>query len=200
MKDTTPDQTMVVSTALSWIQTASATGTDETAAVTQSLTWPGPPSAWLLNTPVNRAPTIPPTPCTPNTSSELSAPSIFLRPLTPQRQAKPATKPITMAPIRPTLPQAGVIATRPATAPDAAPNIEALPRIIASPTHQASTAAAVAEKVFMKASTAVPLASSAEPALKPNQPTHSSAAPTIVSVRLCGAMESLSLIHISEPT
>src|SRR5674476_780031 len=106
MKDTTPDQTMVVSTALSWIQTASATGTDETAAVTQSLTWPGPPSAWLLNTPVSRAPTIPPTPCTPNTSSESSAPSIFLRPLTPQRQAKPATKPITMAPIRPTLPQA----------------------------------------------------------------------------------------------
>src|ERR1035437_8507871 len=139
MKDTTPDQTMVVRTALAWIQTASATGTDDTAAVTQSPTWPGPPSAWLLNTPVSRAPTMPPTPCTPNTSSESSAPSIFLRLLTPQRQAKPATKPITMAPIRPTLPQAGVIATRPATAPEAAPSIEALPRIRASPTHQAST-------------------------------------------------------------
>ena len=52
--------------------------------------------------------------------------------------------------------------------------------------HHASTAAAVAEKVLMKASTAVLPASSAEPALKPNQPTHSSAAPTIVSVSECG--------------
>ena len=38
----------------------------------------------------------------------------------------------------------------------------------------------------MKASTALLPASSAEPALKPNQPTHSSAAPTIVSVSECG--------------
>ena len=100
-------------------------------------------------------------------------------------------KPMMIAPIRPTLPQAGVIATRPATAPDAAPSMEALPRIIASPRHQASTAAAVAERVFMKASTALLPASSAEPALKPNQPTHNSEAPTIVSVRLCGAIDSL---------
>src|SRR6195952_5149228 len=101
-------------------------------------------------------------------------------PCTPHRQAKPATKPITSAPIRPTLPQAGVIATRPATAPEAAPSIEALPFISDSPMHQASTAAAVAEKVLMKARMAGPLASSADPALKPNQPTHSSEAPTIV--------------------
>ena len=83
------------------------------------------------------------------------------------------------------------MATRPATAPEAAPSIEALPRISVSPTHQASTAAAVALKVFMKASTALLPASSAEPALKPNQPTHSSAAPTMVSGRLCGAIASL---------
>ena len=38
----------------------------------------------------------------------------------------------------------------------------------------------------MKASAAMPLASSAEPALKPNQPTHSSEAPTIVRVSECG--------------
>jgi len=43
----------------------------------------------------------------------------------------------------------------------------------------------------MKASTALLLDSSAEPALKPNQPTHSSEAPTMVSGRLCGAMASL---------
>ena len=53
------------------------------------------------------------------------------------------------------------------------------------------TAAAVAEKVFMKASAALLPASSALPALKPNQPTHSSEAPTMVSGRLCGAMASL---------
>src|SRR4051812_19495240 len=189
-KETTPDHTIVTMTALNWIQTWSITGTEDTAAVTQLPTRPGPPSAWLLNTPVSRAPTMPPTPCTPNTSSESSAPSMRLRPLTPQRQAKPAMKPMTMAPIRPTLPQAGVIATRPATAPDAAPSIDALPLNTASPIDQASTAAAVAEKVLMKASTAELPASRAEPALKPNQPTQSSAAPTMVSVSECGVKAS----------
>ncbi|MCY1539735.1 hypothetical protein D9M68_753350 [compost metagenome] len=89
-----------------------------------------------------------------------------------------------MPPMGPTEPQAGVMATRPATAPDAAPSIEALPLESASPTHQASTAAAVASRVLMKARPAPPLASRLEPALKPNQPTHSSEAPTMVSVRL----------------
>jgi len=74
----------------------------------------------------------------------------------------------------PTLPAAGVMATRPATAPEAAPSIEALPLSSDSPALQASTAQAVAEKVFMKARAALLPASSALPALKPNQPTHSS--------------------------
>jgi hypothetical protein len=43
----------------------------------------------------------------------------------------------------------------------------------------------------MNASAAVPFASRAEPALKPNQPVQSSAAPIIVSVRLCGGIASL---------
>jgi len=43
----------------------------------------------------------------------------------------------------------------------------------------------------MKASEAEPLASSAEPALKPNQPNHSMAAPIMVMVRLCGDIASL---------
>ena len=89
------------------------------------------------------------------------------------------------------MPQAGVIATRPATAPEAAPTIDALPLKMVSPMLQASAAAAVAEKVLMKASTAVLPASSAEPALKPNQPTHSSEAPTMVSVTECGVNASL---------
>src|SRR5450755_2805141 len=181
---------MVTQTPLNWIQTWSRMPTDPTVAVTQSVTCPGPPSNCVLNTPVSSAPTMPPTPCTPNTSSESSAPSIFFSPLTPQKQAKPAARPTTSAPSRPTLPQAGVIATSPATAPDAAPTIDALPLKSASARDQASTAHAVAEKVLMKASTAVPLASSAEPALKPNQPTHSSAAPTMVSVTECGVKAS----------
>ena len=51
-------------------------------------------------------------------------------------------------------------------------------------------AAAVAIIVFMKATEAMLVASRLEPALKPNQPTHSSEAPIIVSVRLCGAIDS----------
>ena len=98
---------------------------------------------------------------------------------------------MTIAPIGPTKPQAGVMATRPATAPEAAPSIEALPLDSASPEIQASVAAAVANRVLVKARAAVPLASRLEPALKPNQPTHSSAAPTMVRVRLCGANDSL---------
>jgi len=59
-----------------------------------------------------------------------------------------------------------------------------------SPKVQASTAHAVARKVFMNASAAEPFASSAEPALKPNQPIQSSAAPIMVIVTLCGDIAS----------
>jgi hypothetical protein len=99
--------------------------------------------------------------------------------------------PITNAPGMPTLPAAGVIATSPATAPDAAPSIEGLPFSSHSPSVHAMTAHAVARNVFTKARTAELPASSAEPALKPNQPTHSSEAPIIVIGRLCGAIASL---------
>jgi hypothetical protein len=50
-------------------------------------------------------------------------------------------------------------------------------------------------KVFMKASTALLPASRAEPALKPNQPTHSSEAPTMVSVSECGVNCFLAVAH-----
>ena len=96
-----------------------------------------------------------------------------------------------IAPPGPTKPQAGVMATRPATAPEAAPNIEALPLLSASPAIHDKVAAAVATKVLTKASAVRPLASKLEPALKPNQPTHNKAAPTMVNVRLWGAMASL---------
>ena len=104
---------------------------------------------------------------------------------------KPATMPSTMAPIGPAKPDAGVTATRPATAPEAPPSRLGLPLATFSASIQASAAAAVATKVLIMASAAVPLASSAEPALKPNQPTHSSAAPTSVMVSECGGIASL---------
>src|SRR5215475_1194761 len=43
----------------------------------------------------------------------------------------------------------------------------------------------------MNASAAEPLASNADPALKPNQPNHSIDAPIMVIVRLCGGIGSL---------
>ena len=49
---------------------------------------------------------------------------------------------------------------------------------------------AVAVKVLMRARPAEPLASSAEPALKPNQPTHSRPVPISVIVSECGAISS----------
>src|SRR4029078_4160846 len=80
--------------------------------------------------------------------------------------------------------------TRPATAPDAAPSIDGLPLMIHSPNVHARTAQAVARKVLMNASAAELPASSAEPALKPNHPTHSSDAPIIVIGTLCGVIAS----------
>src|ERR1043165_2891877 len=95
---------------------------------------------------------------------------------------------MTSAPIGPTQPQAGVIATRPAIAPDAAPSIVGVPRKIHSPKVHAQTAAAVARHVFKNTCDANAFASRFEPTLKPNQPTHSSAAPTITSGKLCGGI------------
>src|SRR5579863_2345458 len=141
--------------------------------------------------PVMSAPKTPPTACTPNTSRESSALISFFRPVTPHRHTTPTPMPIANAPGIPTLPAAGVIATSPATAPEAAPSMEGLPLMSHSAPIHESTAHAVARYVFMKASAAEPLASSADPALKPNQPNHRSDAPTMVSVRLCGGIGSL---------
>src|SRR2546426_12655684 len=87
-----------------------------------------------------------------------------------------------------TNPDAGVMATRPATAPEAAPSTVGLPRLIHSVNIQPSAAEAAPVLVAVKALTASPLASSALPALKPNQPTHSSAAPITVIGRLWGCI------------
>src|SRR6266852_1758949 len=96
--------------------------------------------------------------------------------------------PMMSADTGPTNPEAGVMATSPATAPEAAPSTVGLPRVIHSVNIQPSAAAAAAVLVARNALAASPLASSALPALNPNQPNHSSAAPMTVMGRLCGCM------------
>src|SRR5687768_2000158 len=97
-------------------------------------------------------------------------------------------RPRAIAPTGPTAPQDGVMATRPAIAPEAPPSIVGLPRKSHSPNVQAHTPAAVATKVFRNTKPAKLLASSPEPTLNPNQPTHSNAAPVSTNGRLCGGI------------
>src|SRR5688572_2129633 len=95
-----------------------------------------------------------------------------------------------MAPAGETLPHAGVIATRPATAAVAPPSAVGLPRWSISITAHATTAVEAAVLVFRNASVASGLALSALPALKPNQPVQSRPAPIRQSGRLCGGIGS----------
>src|ERR1019366_1611254 len=111
-----------------------------------------------------------------------------LRLVAAQKQPTPAATPITISPPRSTKPDPGGIATRPATAPDAAPTTEGFPLAIHSANIQPRAAAAVAICVPVMAMPARPFAATAEPALNPNQPTHSSEAPITAYARLCGAM------------
>src|SRR5262245_3681590 len=85
-----------------------------------------------------------------------------------------------------TKPAAGVIATRPATAPVTAPRAVGFPWRHASRPIQASAAAAAAVFVDANAIAASPFAASALPALKPNQPNHSRPAPMKVKSTLFG--------------
>src|ERR1019366_234336 len=105
-----------------------------------------------------------------------------------QKQPPTAATPIPIGPPGSTKPDAGVIATRPATAPDAAPSTEGFPLAIHSANIQPRAAAAVAICVTVMAMPARPFAATAEPALNPNQPTHSSDSPITAYARLCGAM------------
>src|SRR5215470_8335143 len=102
----------------------------------------------------------------------------------------PAPRPMMMAGIGATKPEAGVIATRPATAPLAAPRTVGLPTHTHSATTHESVAAAAPRLVATKADTARPFAASALPALKPNHPTHSKPAPVTVIVKLLGSIGS----------
>src|SRR5580704_1790510 len=105
----------------------------------------------------------------------------------------PTATPITMAPTGPTKPEAGVMATRPATTPEQMPMTVGLPRCDHSKNIQVSAATAVAIWVTVMAMPARIPALTAEPALKPNQPTHNSAAPMKVSTTLWAGPVSLRL-------
>src|SRR5215475_5812357 len=95
---------------------------------------------------------------------------------------------MTRAPMGVTKPAAGVTATRPATAPEAAPRTVGFPRELHSVSIQPNAAAAAAVLVVVKACAASPFAPSALPALKPNQPNHSRLAPITVMGRLWGGI------------
>src|SRR5207247_6856459 len=90
-----------------------------------------------------------------------------------------------------TKPAAGVIPTSPTTTPVAAPTAVILPVRARSQQAQVTSAVAAAVLVFANARAATPFAARAEPALKPNQPNHSSPAPSSTSGRLWGRIGSL---------
>lgn len=109
---------------------------------------------------------------------------------TANEHTTPAASPTTVAPSVLTVPQDGVMATRPATTPEAAPNVVGRPSRICSTDSQPSMPRQPATRVLRKMAAAVPLAANADPALNPNQPNHSSPTPTNSSGRLCGRMAS----------
>ena len=76
---------------------------------------------------------------------------------------------------------------RPAIAPVAKPTVVGLPKLIRSIRIQTSAATDAATWVFKIALEASAEADSAEPPLKPNQPTHSRTAPSMVIPGACGS-------------
>src|SRR5262245_37536768 len=85
-----------------------------------------------------------------------------------------------------TNPQAGVITTSPATAPEQKPRMLGLPRSTYSAIAHENEATAVASVVVVKALAAMPSAATALPALNPYHPTHSMPVPIMHRVMLCG--------------
>src|SRR5580704_5181612 len=172
-------------------------------------TWPGCPSirpkgrdlpelsfkpslmATVANTPVRIAPMVPPAPWTPNASSVSSYPNLLFTAVTMKKQNMPARKPISMAGNGFTNPEAGVMATNPATAPEMPPSTLGFPLWTHSTNSHPSVAAAVAKCVATNALVASGDAARAPPALNPNQPTHSRQAPMTLSTRLCGFIGSV---------
>src|SRR5579875_152685 len=93
-------------------------------------------------------------------------------------QPTPAIAPTSNDGIGCRYPAHGVMATIPATAPDAAPRVVGKRSFTRSKMAQPSRPAAAANWVLTKACTATSFAPRAEPALNPNHPNHSSPAPS----------------------
>src|ERR1041384_5393698 len=89
-----------------------------------------------------------------------------------------------------TNPHAGVITTKPATAPEQKPRTLGLPLTIHSAIGQTKEATAVARVVVVKALAAMTSAATALPSLKPYQPTHNMPVPTMHNTMLCGGIGS----------
>src|SRR6476660_3818826 len=87
-----------------------------------------------------------------------------------------------------TKPLAGVMTTRPATAPDMAPSTVGLPVLSHSANIDPSAAAAAAKCVLINAALASPSDPTALPPLNPNHPTVSRHAPITESTTLCGGI------------
>ena len=113
---------------------------------------------------------------------------MFFTDTTIQKQNTPAIKPIHRALIGVTNPEAGVIATNPATAPEIPPRALGLPFRIHSAASHPQAAAAAPNCVATNALVAKLLAASADPALKPNHPTHNRHAPIKLSTTECGGI------------
>src|SRR5690348_8517217 len=97
--------------------------------------------------------------------------------------------PSAIALIGPIYPAAGVTATRPTTMAVAQPTAVGLLDRAMSRNVQTTSVPAGASSVVVNASAAMPLAASALPALKPNQPNQSRPAPSSVKGTLCGSSE-----------
>src|SRR5208337_3610757 len=95
------------------------------------------------------------------------------------------------APLAVTNPQAGVMTTNPATAPEQNPRTLGRPRVTHSAMGHTNEATAVARVVVVKALAAITSAATALPALNPYQPTQSIPVPTMHSTMLCGVKFSL---------
>src|ERR1700676_2145181 len=107
---------------------------------------------------------------------------------TMKKQNRPAMKPMASAAMGWTNPDAGVMATSPATAPEIAPSAVGLPLWIHSAMVQPNAAGGAAKCVLNKALVASGPELSALPALNPNHPTHSRHAPIKLSTMECGGM------------
>ena len=176
MLDTTKDHPKAAPMPISWYSTCSTRVTSASSA----------PNPTPTNKPVASAPQMPPIPCMPNTSSESSIRSLWIS-STAAKHTAPAPAPMMMAGITPTKPAAGVIATSPATAPAAAPLADGRRVKNHDTTDQDDIAVAAAALVTTKALAASPLDRlKLLPALKPNQPNHSSPAPSSTSGTLSG--------------